>query len=136
IQFGADYVRLAPERRDATGSVSVIADRLGDLDLNKTWIANAAPRRVAAVLTEVSLFAEDTWRVTSRLTATYGLRWEITPSPGETTNILDPLSNSVNARDDRPRPIWRSTYEHLAPRFGVAYRLRQGGRTVIRAGAG
>jgi hypothetical protein len=136
IQFGADYVRLAPERLDATGSVSVIADRLDDLDFNKTWIANSAPQNVAAVVTELSLFAEDTWRVTPRLTATYGLRWEITPSPGETANILDPLQNSVNALDHRPKPIWRSTYEHLAPRFGVAYRPRESGRTVVRAGAG
>ena len=31
IQLGADYVRLAPQRRDATGAVSVIADSLDDL---------------------------------------------------------------------------------------------------------
>src|SRR6202011_5334800 len=34
------------------------------------------------------------------------------------------------------RPIWQPHYANLAPRLGFAYRPTNGGRTVVRAGAG
>ncbi len=84
---------------------------------------------------EVSLFAEDTWRVTSRLTATYGLRWEISPAP--TANGPATFLDAAQGADvSLERPIWPSSYLNLAPRFGIAYRLTKDGQTVIRAGGG
>src|SRR5262249_27576737 len=112
-----------------------IASSLQDLaDDNNLWKANSAQRRAQAVVQEFSFFAEDTWRLTSSLTASYGLRWEISPAPQPAAaNFLDPLSGDLESVD---RPIWRATYGNLAPRFGIAYRPSKSGRTVIRAGAG
>ncbi len=135
IQFGADYIRLAPVRRDATSSVSVIADSVDALaGSNNYWLANSPLQSASAVVQEVSIFAEDTWRVTSRLTVTYGLRWEVSPAPqsNEPANFLDPALGYTAL----VQPIWKSTYLNLAPRLGFAYRPTSGGRTVIRAGAG
>lgn len=136
MQFGADYRRLAPSRRDASGAVSVIANSVSDLvvfgDLLK---ANSPLQNASGVMEEVSLFAADTWRVTPRLTATYGLRWEISPAPVPSAPVyfLDPVQDQVVLRQ---KPLWNSTYMNLAPRIGFAYRLSKSGRTVVRAGAG
>ena len=136
LQFGVDYRRLAPSRRDASGAVSVIANGLSDfVEFGNLWKANSPLKNASGMMQEVSLFAADTWRVTPRLTATYGLRWEISPAPipGTPVNFLDPLQNEVVLLQ---KPLWNSTYMNLAPRIGIAYRLTKSGRTVVRAGAG
>lgn len=135
IHFGADYRRLAPIRNDATGSLSILADTVADLESSSNfWHASSDPRYVSAVVSEISVFAEDTWRMSRRLTAVYGLRWEINPAP-----LLrgapgrDPQTDpALNAH----RPTWPSTYTNFAPRFGLAFQPRPGGGTVIRAGMG
>jgi hypothetical protein len=135
IQFGAGYVRLAPVRRDAAGAVSVLASNVTELaDSSKVWFANSPSQSASAVMKEVAVFAQDTWRVAPRLTVTYGLRWEFSPAPQSSllANFVDSLGNPVQSL----RPIWQSTYANLAPRLGIAYRPTDRGRTVIRAGAG
>lgn len=136
LTFGVDYLRLTPVRRDAVSSVSIIADSINQLtQTGSLWKANSPLQNTSGRLQEVSLYAADTWRVSPRLTATYGLRWEISPgpAPGEPANFLDPGHNTpVSAL----RPLWNTSYSNLAPRFGVAYRLNKSGRTVIRAGGG
>jgi len=136
IRFGADYRRLAPMRDDATASLSILADTVGDLTTsNKFWAAHAPQQTISAVLKEISIFAQDTWRLTRRLTATYGLRWEISPAPhsGPGSMFLDPpLPGSPTTL----QAIWPSTYANFAPRFGAAYQLTGRGRTVVRGGMG
>ncbi len=135
VQFGADYVRLAPVRRDAANVVSVLASNVNELaDFGNVWFANSPSQSASAVVKEVSISAEDTWRVTSRLTLTYGLRWEISPAPQSSlrANFVDPLGSPAQSL----QPIWQSTYANLAPRLGLAFRPTNRGRTVIRAGAG
>jgi hypothetical protein len=135
FQFGADYVRLAPVRRDGAGAVSVLADSLSDLaTTSNVWFSNSPAQSGSAVVKEISIFAGDTWRVSSRLTVTAGLRWEISPAPQSSAPayFLDPLLGYTAS----PGPIWQPSYTNLAPRLGLAYRPTKSGRTVIRAGAG
>jgi hypothetical protein len=136
IRFGADYRRLAPMRTDATGALSILADTVPDLAPSSTnyWSAMSDRQHISAVLKEISLFAQDTWRVKPRLTATFGLRWEISPAPlpGPGSNFLDPQTGSPISLQS----VWPSTYANFAPRFGVAYQLTDRGRTVLRAGGG
>jgi len=135
IQLGVDYRRLAPIRSDATGTLSILGDTVPDLaSSNKFWHTTSPQQYVSAVVSEISAFAQDTWRVTPRLTVLYGLRWEISPAPvlrGATS--FDPATSTSQ---DVQRPTWPSTLTNFAPRLGIAYQPFANGRTVVRAGVG
>ena len=147
LQFGADYRRLAPARTDATGSLYVFVDTVSNLrgNSNTFWKScgtQALPcatsaQFASAVLEEASLFVEDTWHISRRLTATYGLRWEISPPPspghGTTADFFDTTAQNLAATK---RALWQTTNANFAPRIGIAFQPVSGGRTVIRAGAG
>ena len=135
IQFGADYRRLAPIRSDATGTLSIIGDTVPDLASSSNFWQTTSPQQyISAVVSEISAFAQDTWRVTRRLTVLYGLRWEVSPAPVlRGANSFDP---STQQPQDVQRPTWPSTFTNFAPRLGIAYQPFANGRTVMRAGVG
>jgi hypothetical protein len=131
LRAGFDYRRLAPKRRDVTGTLSVIAESLGDLIGDRNlWIGSSGPQARSSVLREMSVFAQDTWRITPRLTATYGMRWEFSTTArlDRDPYLLDPLKGRQS--------IWPEDHRNFAPRLGIAYKPRAQGRTVIRAGTG
>jgi hypothetical protein len=146
IRFGADYRRLAPARTDVTGNIYVFVDTVQDLiSSSNFWtscgtsvlLCATSPQFASAVLSEASLFVEDTWRISRRLTATYGLRWEISPPPaaghGTTANFFVTATPVVASGG---QPLWQTTNANFAPRIGIAFQPMEGGRTVIRAGLG
>lgn len=147
IRFGADYRRLAPARTDATGNIYVFVDTVQDLTGNSSNFFSScgtqplpcatSPQFASAILREASLFVEDTWRISPRLTAIYGLRLEISPPPaaghGTTANFFDTTTQTVTGAR---QSLWQSTNSDFAPRIGFAFQPAAGGRTVIRAGIG
>src|SRR5262249_4459610 len=91
--------------------------------------------QASSLVESLSAFAQDTWQIGPRFTATYGLRWELTPAPSYRVGdvprqpvVLIPSSVSGGS------PLWPTRYTQIAPRVGIAYRLAAA--TVLRAGWG
>ena len=78
-------------------------------------------------------FAQDTWRVTPKLTLNYGVRYDVEISP------LFAPATAVNAAAEKQLGIIEGIprdYNNVAPRFGLAWDPKGDGKTVVRAGYG
>lgn len=137
LRFGADYLRLSPRRSTPGTSVSVLAETMSGLPAGRDmWVAVSGAERLTTVVKTFSAFAQDTWRVTPRLTLNYGLRWEFDPAPVARQNVYGLDQPHHPWTDPAGIPLWPLRYSNFAPRLGVAYRPTPQGRTVIRAGLG
>jgi hypothetical protein len=145
LKFGADYRRLAPVfgpfNYIQIPQFNGIAGALSGTAKSVSIQALAGP--LIPIFTNLSLYGQDTWKATRRLTLTYGLRWEYNPPPSEkhgndpfAVTQIDDLSQLALA--PRGTALWKATHNNFAPRFGLAYQLSQraGRETVLRGGAG
>ena len=96
---------------------------------------------------EYSLYAQDDWRVTSRLTLNLGLRWDTYPpyredddrqsNFDETTGQFVVASDAATIQgEDVGRYLQTYSKADFAPRLGFAYDLSGDGKTLIRGGWG
>ncbi len=84
-------------------------------------------------------FAHDTWRLSRRLTLTYGLRYEV--NPPLTGDLLpyqiDGLDNPLTATLAKPgTPQWETTWNNFAPRAGFGLALSEKNSLILRGGFG
>ena len=145
IKFGVDYRRLAPISDGGTYKRLFLADSISNFAANGVGFGDIiAPDVVLEpIYNNFSLFAQDTWRASPRLTLTYGLRYEINPAPSEANGNLpltvsgydENLNNFVNpAIAPRDTKFYETTYNNFAPRVGAAYQIFNS--TVVRGGFG
>ena len=86
-------------------------------------------------------YGQDQWRVTNKLTASIGLRWEqVFPETvnangnGATLNLSNGLMYVFGVGGVSTHGIQNMNWHEFAPRLGVAYQIDK--KTVIRAGYG
>ncbi len=150
FKLGADLRWLAPVNDPAAYDQAVnftgVSGPLGFpapggtvLSGRASSIQLAARDAVALRFINVSAFAQDTWRITPRLSLMVGLRWEFNPPPASrnefftVTNLDDPARAQLT-----PARLWAPRYDSLAPRFGFAWQLigKSGWETTLRGGVG
>jgi hypothetical protein len=73
-----------------------------------------------------TLFAQDKWKMTNRLTATIGLRYDVEIIPV-------PERNNPDFANENDYPVDKN---NIQPRVGLSYSLDDTGRSVLRAGYG
>jgi hypothetical protein len=140
IRLGIDYVDLRPERSGPASSVTVAFGTptnqfLGPLA--PVWITYSHPEADSTRLQRLAGFAQDTWRVNSRLNVTLALRasWPRSPLIAPAANLYqvnDPLAESVTPIQ-QSQPLWRGSPIQLAPSVAAAWRVSPLGSTVLRA---
>jgi len=149
LKLGVDYRRLSPllgqggqrfENLIFATTKQVLSSQALVYQLTDADIKPREP-----IFDNLSVFAQDTWRASRRLTLTYGLRFERVPPPSE-VNGRSPavLLGIEDVIPQNPRlapagtPLWHSRFGDFAPRFGIAYQIsrRPGWETTLRGGAG
>ena len=87
----------------------------------------------------LALYAEDSWRVSSRLTVNYGLRWQTTfglfDASGRSQSA-NPWLLSLVTDAALPAAVPHDYRRQFGPRLGIAYSPESDEKTVIRAGFG
>lgn len=149
LKFGVDYRWLSPftspllygQFAEFTGVTTAPG---GALSGTAAFADTQAFQGVALLTHNFSLYGQDTWKITPRLTATYGLRWDINPPLRGKNSANDPvtvtgLNNPATiALAPRGTPLYQTTYGNVAPRLGIAYQFLRNGNwiSVLRAGGG
>ena len=97
-----------------------------------------------------AVFLQDNYRITPRLTANLGVRWDIDTPPVESSNLTAafvpgqqstvvpsaPLGMLFPGDKGVARGIVTTKFHHVAPRIGFAWDPFGDGKTAVRAGAG
>jgi hypothetical protein len=138
LKFGVDWRRLTPTSHFAPNSILTFNNAYSDLQAGalESFSVGSDTGVTNLLINNYSLFAQDTWSTTNKLTLTYGLRWEINPPPTATNR---PLYHVTGVFDTQPSEmvstrLYGTALRSFAPRFGAAYLLTP--RTVVRGGFG
>jgi hypothetical protein len=133
----------------ATGAAPTLATAPANCVLNLPVSAPAFGRNNR--YNDSALYAQDTWKTSSKLTLNFGLRWEYygvqhNANPnldsnfyfGSGNTLFDRIRNgSVQLAPASPKgSLWSPQYKNFAPRLGFAYDLFGNGKWAIRGGYG
>jgi hypothetical protein len=149
IRFGIDARNLHSAVRplpwtieaDYLNAGSILANSADFLILRRNEPAHPVFEQSAA-------FVQDQWQVARNLTASPGLRWDVTPPPSSTDSRDafrvkgDPDSPATLSVSPRGSPLWQTDWRAFGPRIGIAWQPgREAGGTpghelILRGGLG
>ncbi len=156
LQGGVQFLRLQYLHRFDTepfieAEVQNTGDSIGDFIMGLAYQTNVGnSTNLAAIQHAVYLYAQDDWRITSRLTLNYGLRYElpfpwnspdrqaVTFVPGYQSQVFPSAPSSMAYEGDPgvPDSIASTKFESFAPRVGFAWDVYGDGNTSFRGGFG
>jgi hypothetical protein len=131
LKFGVDYRRLSTAENNGLEDIVPLFDSMKDLAAGKSYLTlNFLSPPGLFLFHNLSVFGQDTWRVTPRFNLTYGLRWDVDFVPdslgqakiGSITGYsASNLSNlAVGPAGAAP---YNTRYGNVAPRIGGAYQI-------------
>jgi hypothetical protein len=143
FKFGADFRRLAPLNQLAPyGSTIEILSLEAIQQGQANAIGISTTGATSPVFDNLSVFAQDHWSPTTRLTVDFGLRWEFNPPPGPANNQYpatltsnDLSTTTLIANGSSPYP---TRFDKFAPRLGFSWNAISSRRfpLTIRGGFG
>jgi hypothetical protein len=144
LKFGVDYRRLSPLYDPPTyQQVDFFSDVPSAVSGTLAFAQMQTFLSETFLLRNLGMFGQDTWRLSPRLTLTYGLRWDVDFTPTTTSGSnFAAVTNFGNltqlALAPPGTPPYNTKFGNVAPRVGLAYQLSQrpGAETVVRAGWG
>ena len=145
FKFGGDYRAIftttAPEANSVSFTANSVQDFLSPGSAGQVSLYAGTWKTARFVTHAASLYAQDTWSATRRLTLTYGARWELNPAPSPRDGTQFAVWSNVDnpsqvALAPSGTPLWNTTYRNFAPRIGIAYALNEKADFVLRVGGG
>ncbi|MCL4795204.1 MAG: carboxypeptidase regulatory-like domain-containing protein [Bryobacteraceae bacterium] len=130
------------------GFLSSVSQRFNITGIDSGFVDGATQARRLR-MNNISLYFNDTWRVSRKLTLTMGVRWEtysrVTEKDGlillprlENGNVIQTLANPNGVLDFAGtvlnRPWYGKDLNNFGPNLGIAYQPFGDNKTVIRAG--
>ena len=145
FKFGVDYRRLANNISWSTAQYTEEAgfyteSQVLNNDSQYVSITNH-PWAARPIYMNLSLFAQDELKVSSRINLSLGVRWDINPAPtdagGHLPYSLTEATNLASATLQN-NYLFHTDYTGFAPRVGFAYQVHQtpGQETIVRGGFG
>ncbi len=136
---GELYFTPDTTRGPSGGGLSLASYLVGDVNSFQRYVSNSLD--AGERQNRQFFYAQDTWRITPKLTLNYGLRWEIYypqtvtgDRKGGWINI-DTGEVMIAGVNHTPRNGFvQNSFKNLAPRLGIAYQLNP--KTVVRVGYG
>jgi hypothetical protein len=121
------------------GGVALATFLLGDVTTFKRYVSTSTD--AAERQKRFYFYGQDTWRATSKLTISYGLRWDIL-NPEYVTGASKGGLLDLNTGDIRVAGVGgigrnfnvERNWKNFGPRLGIAYQLTP--KTVVRMGYG
>jgi outer membrane receptor protein involved in Fe transport len=143
LKYGGDYRRLSPSIDLRASELNALFDGIDPATAGVATRVNllrfGEPQN--PVFHNLSLFAQDQWRTTARLTLNYGVRWELAPPPSTdghafaVDQVTDPTTLKLT---ESGSSLWKTRFLNFAPRAGMAYQIyeKSGSEMLLRGSAG